>query len=167
MESDDLWSRGSPARARKVGKVVRACARAHGHISRKERDTRGGSSALRRPEIRVTGQDGGGFRAGSGRTLRRAEPSRAEVSRIVVWDPVPPARTCTSICRAADRALSRVIDFVGGSPLRYAGTATALSRSPSWIARARARARSLGAHPFRFRMNRSLIDRISHWNART
>lgn len=92
-------------------------ARADASASRKERDTRGGSGALRRPEIRVTGQDGGGFRAGSGRTLRRTEPSRTEVSRIVVREPRPSNAHMYIYMLAADRALSRVIDFVGGSPL--------------------------------------------------
>lgn len=108
---------------RSGGKVVRAAHR-DGSVPRKERNSRGGSGALplRRPEIRVTGQDGGGFRTGSGRTLRRvasrraaphrtashrAESSRAEVSRIVVLDPVLVSVPNAHIYRRRPRAVTR------------------------------------------------------------
>jgi len=85
---------------------------------------------LRHPgEARVTGQDGGGFRTDPDGTLR----TRVEVSRriIVLVPPVPPRNAC--IYRRRDRALSRVIDSVGGlpSPSRRArGPPRDLSRSP-------------------------------------
>lgn len=159
-ESVDLWSRESllgrkrePARSYAARRWIPSA-----EATRRRTARRAPSRAAPRSEVRgVTGQDGGGFRTGPGRTLR-GKPHRC------IGDPVPDASVCIYVHRRRPRAVTRY-RFRGRVPPPFrAREPPRFSQGHHRQSRERARARARDCFSSRFRINRSLIGRISHWD---